>query len=841
VSFTPEQWRAVAEQFDRLHESPTDVRQAALAEFARADAAAARELEGLLAAADRTDSRLDHHAVDAFSQMIETAPSLIGRTLGAYRVTNVIGRGGMGVVFEGQHTDPQLAKRVAIKTLAIGIERPERLWRFRRERQILAGLEHPNIGALYDGGTTDDGVPYLVMEYVDGQRLDLWCDAHRLEIPQRIELFRQVCAGVQFAHSKLVVHRDLKPSNILVTEQGVVKLLDFGIAKLLTADDHDETTRGGIAPLTAAYASPEQARGENITTASDVYSLGVILYRLLTGSAPYDVDGRSPADVLRILSTQPPQVPSDDATDAHARTCGVSDARALRATLAGELDAIVLMALRKEPERRYPSVEAFSADLERYLRGLPVAARPDTFGYLARKFIGRERALVGGVTVAALALVVGSVMSMRSASVAREEATRSQRMTRYLQAIVGSADQSWWGLFRGGKDVTLREAIDSVRLRVASELPNDPRTRADLYFTLGLSYRTFNRLDVALSLFDSARILHSRSISPQSYEVARDIESYGNMLQEAGKIDSADAAFRNALARYRAMRTPPDSDITHCLVALGQILVVHQAKVDEGMPLLREAVARERASPKPRWSLLAIAENGLAGGYIQLGNGAASDSAFERAAVALQRDSARTGSDLGLLLMNWGTSVGRRGDFQRAAELKRRGLRIIYSTLGPTHYVAAVGASRVADELIHLNRIAEGRGLVDSALATHEAAAPRSLPEISYSLRLLAAYQLAAGEKQAAARTITRATALLDSVTGSRPALETNLLLVSADLHLANGQRDAARADVAKAAAIAREKLGPKHLLTTTTAKRLASLDLSQAPQPVAQGATTQR
>ncbi len=370
----------------------------------------------------------------------------------------------------------------------------------------------------------------------------------------------------------------------------------------------------------------------------------------------------------------------------------------------------------------------------------------------------------------------------------------------------------------------MREAIDSVRLRVASELPDDPRTRADLYFTLGNSYRTFNRLDVALALFDSARILHARSISPDSYEVARDIESYGNMLQESGKIDSADAAFRNALARYRAMPTPPDSDITHCLVALGQILVVHQGKVDEGMPFLREAVARELTRPKPRWSLLALAENSLAGGHIQAGNGAASDSAFERAAAALARDSARTGSDLGLLLINWGSSVGRRGEYARAADLKRRGLEIVRKTLGPTHYVAAVAESRLADELIHLQRVSEGRGLVDSALAVHEASTPRSLLEISYSLRLLAAYQLAAGEKDAAARTIRRARTMLDSVKAGRPALEANLLMVSADLNVANGRRDAARTDLQQAANVAREKLGPKHLLTVLTARRLATL-----------------
>lgn len=830
MSLNPAQWERVATEFDRLHGVPADRRREELVALAHLDAAVAAEVGSLLEAADRTDSRLDRNAFEAFAQLDASAPSFIGRRLGAYLVTRVIGRGGMGVVFEGEHTDPQFTKRVAIKTLAIGVEQPERVWRFRRERQILAGLEHPNIAALYDGGTTEDGVPYLVMEYVAGQRLDEWCDMQRLTVPQRIDLFRQVCAAVQFAHSKLVVHRDLKPSNILVTEDGAVKLLDFGIAKLLTPDDaRDETTRGGIAPLTMAYASPEQARGEEITTAADVYALGMILFRLLTGGAPYDLDGQTPAELLRILSSQPPKIPSGEVTDDHARSCGVADARPLRATLSGELDAIVLMALRKEPTRRYASVEAFSADLLRYLKGQPVQARPDTLGYRLRKFAARERALVAGVSVAVLALVGGTVFSVRAAAEARAESVRSQRMTRYLQAIVGSADQTWWGLFRGGKDVTLREAIDSVRLRVASELPDDPRTRADLYFTLGNSYRTFNRLDVALALFDSARILHARSISPDSYEVARDIESYGNMLQESGKIDSADAAFRNALARYRAMPTPPDSDITHCLVALGQNLVLHQSKLDEGMSYLREAVLREMDRPKPRWSLLAIAENSLAGGHILTGNGAASDSAFERAAAALARDSARTGSDLGLLLINWGSSVGRRGEYARAADLKRRGLEIVRKTLGPTHYVAAVAESRLADELIHLQRVSEGRGLVDSALAVHEASTPRSMLEISYSLRLLAAYQLAAGEKDAAARTIRRARTMLDSVKAGRPALEANLLMVSADLNVSNGRRDAARIDLQQAADVAREKLGPKHLLTAITAKRLAALSSDAA------------
>lgn len=379
MSLNPGQWEHVAAEFDRLHELPADQHRRQLDALVLVDAAVAAEVESLLDVAARTDSRLDRNALGSFAEFHASAPSFIGQRLGAYLVTRVIGRGGMGVVFEGEHTDPQFSKKVAIKTLAIGVEQPERLWRFRRERQILAGLDHPNIAALYDGGTTEDSVPYLVMEYVAGQRIDDWCETHRLTIPQRIDLFRQVCAAVQFAHSKLVVHRDLKPSNILVTHDGAVKLLDFGVAKLLSSDDaRDETTRGGIAPLTLAYASPEQARGEAISTAADVYALGMILFRLLTGGAPYELDGRTPVESLRILSTQPPKIPSGEVTDDHAKTCGAADASSVRATLSGELDAIVLMALRKEPTRRYASVEAFSADLLRYLKGQPVQARPDT-------------------------------------------------------------------------------------------------------------------------------------------------------------------------------------------------------------------------------------------------------------------------------------------------------------------------------------------------------------------------------------------------------------------------------------------------------------------------------
>lgn len=825
MSLTPSEWERVAAEFDRLFVAPAEIRRAAVAELAVEHPALASELEALLLAADRTDTLLDHAAMDVHAAMEASVPALIGRRLGAYLVTRVIGRGGMGIVFEGQHTDAQLAKRVAIKTLSIGVERPERLWRFRRERQILAALDHPNIAALYDGGTTDDGVPYLIMEYVSGERLDAWCEARRLPIEARLDLFRQVCGAVHFAHTKLVVHRDLKPSNILVTDAGVVKLLDFGIAKLLSPDDErDETTRGGIAPLTTAYASPEQARGEEITTAADVYSLGIVLYRLLTGNAPYDIDGRSAAEVLRILSTQEPRTPSAGITDEHARSCGASDARPLRATVSGELDAIVLMALRKEPARRYPSVDALSADLLRYLRGQPVQARPDTLWYRARKFVARERTLVAGIAIAVLAMLGGTIASLRSASIARDEARRAQRMSQYLQAVVGAADPSHYSTFRtGSTGITIEEVLDSTRSRVATDLGDDPRLRADLYWTLGGSYRTFSRYDVAAMLFDSARVLHTMTRGAQSIEVTRDIHFRGLIDQETGKADSAASRFGQALTRYRQMRAPPDTEVIDVLGSLGQSLSVQMSRPDSAVPLLRQATALERARARPRWHFLGIAESALGSALMQTFDTSASDSAHARAIAALTRDSVRSSGDLGLSLVNWGTSLGRRGLHERAVPLQRAGLARIAASLGPRHYITATGQSRLANELLQLGRIAEAKALTDSSIATLTSLVPMSASEVCYSLRVHAAVELAAGDRDGAKRTLARAWALIGQTGSSRPPLEANLLLVAADVHLADGDRAAAQLKFERADSLATAALGPNHATSRLAASRLVA------------------
>ena len=794
MSLTPAQWERIAEEFDRLHDLPTGERQRELDALAATDADVARELASLLDAADSTDSRLDGPVVGPFAEPAAIGSSYIGRTLGAYRITRVIGRGGMGVVFEGHHEDTQFAKRVAIKTLSIGVGSPEQVWRFRRERQILAGLEHPNIAALYDGGTTDDGAPYLVMEYVDGARIDTWSDTRRLTIPQRLDLFRQVCAAVHHAHTKLIVHRDLKPNNIFVTDDGVVKLLDFGIAKLLASDGTaDETVMGVSAPLTLAYASPEQLRGDDVSTSSDVYSLGVVLYCLLTGALPHDTSGRNAAQVQELVSTTPPIVPSDGVTETHADQCGVTTVTALRSVLRGELDAIVLMALRTEPTRRYASADALSADLLRYLRGMPVQARPDTVAYRLRKFAQRSRGLVVGGALALLAILTGSALALRSAATATQEARRSQRMLTFLQSVLGAADGTFGGAIRLAKDATLVDVLDSAAAHVATSFADDPLSRADLYSNLGLSLRRFNKYERVLALFDSSRVLHTRALGAGSERVARDMMLAGMLLLELNQRDTAQVMLRAAIKRYETMRAPPDSDFAFSEIALGQLLAIHQIDVVKGVALLERGLARERTRVSPRPLATSVAEASLAVALARDGKFTASDSAFARAVAALEPDSLHADQDVAVLLMNWATMLSDRDEYADAIRIRQRALVRIERALGPSHMMTATMQSRAAVDYRQVKRLREARALIDSSLAVLSRLQPPNLPEYSVALRIRGQLQIGDGQLADATRSLQQALNLVAPLERTRPDLVMDVRIVQASLLTARHDTAGAR------------------------------------------------
>ena len=423
---TPERWQQVKTLFEQALGLADGQRAAFLDAACAGDPQLHRQVEALLASDAEGEAFLESPPVGLVDGVSDPESAeegeepLIGRQIGPYRILSEIGRGGMGAVYLAERADDAYQKKVAVKLLKRGMDRAAILRRFRHEREILARLDHPHIARLLDGGTTADGLPYFIMEYVEGVPIDAYCDRQSLPVRERLKLFRTVCAAVHYAHQNLIVHRDLKPGNILVTADGTVKLLDFGIAKVLhpgpgaqAMASHDTARR----PMTPAYASPEQVRGEAITTASDVYSLGVLLYELLTGQRPYALSGHVPHEMEQAICQAEPERPSAAARrngGGHGAPSGWKD-------LAGDLDNILLMALRKEPARRYASVEQFSEDVRRHLEGLPVIARRDTGWYRATKFIRRNKVGVGAAACALAALLAGMAATAWQARLARAQ------------------------------------------------------------------------------------------------------------------------------------------------------------------------------------------------------------------------------------------------------------------------------------------------------------------------------------------------------------------------------------------------------------------------------------
>ncbi len=445
----PERWRRIDELFRTVADRPAAEREAYLTRICGGDEELRREVLELLDH-DPPESFLHEpikHAALAVTS--EPADELLGQHIGPYRLTQLIGRGGMGAVYEAVRADQQFDQCVALKLIKRGMDSDFVRDRFLRERQILASLDHPHIARLFDGGTTAEGLPYFVMEFVDGKPITDYCQRRDLPLDEKLKLFRAVCSAVQHAHQKLVVHRDLKPSNILVTADGTPKLLDFGIAKLLSPDPGEAVTRTETAVrlMTPDYASPEQVRGGAITTATDVYSLGIVLYELLTARRPHQFETYSPFEIERaICDTEAPR-PSDIAERMRAENGKVKGSRFIShlssflphpSDLRGDLDNIVMMALRKEPARRYPSVEQFSEDLRRYLSGLPVTARADTFVYRATKFVRRHRVAVVAIVLVLFSLLGGILATTLAARRAQAERARAERRFAQVRTLANT-------------------------------------------------------------------------------------------------------------------------------------------------------------------------------------------------------------------------------------------------------------------------------------------------------------------------------------------------------------------------------------------------------------------
>jgi len=522
------------------------------------------KVEELLAAHRQAENFIETPIADLNRSITDNGEPdpLLGQVIGQYKIVRPISAGGMGAVYLAERADQQYEKQVAIKLIKRGMDTDSVLRHFRHERQILASFEHPNIGRLLDGGATEAGLPYFVMEYVKGLPIDEYCDKHSLSITERLKLFRKICAAVAYAHRRTVIHRDIKPSNVLVTSDGTPKLLDFGIAKILQSGSGAEVlaTITGVRLMTPEYASPEQMRGQPVTTATDVYSLGVVLYQLLTGQKPYRLKTRTPEEISRAILEQEPQRPSSVVASASSRSsAGWKPAPQLR----GDLDNIVLMSLRKEPERRYQSVEQFSEDIRRHLHSLPVLARKDTFRYRAGKFIRRNAVATGAAALAFLTLLGGVIATSWQAHRATVEKARAERRFNDVRRLARSVLFDYHDAIKALPGATaVRERLVKDALAYLDSLSREAGGDPALQRELAAAYERVGDVRgeiYSASLGDMAGALDSyqKALRIREALVAadpRDVNNYRDLAESYTKIGSQLQATANAARGLEYLR-----------------------------------------------------------------------------------------------------------------------------------------------------------------------------------------------------------------------------------------------------------------------------------------------
>jgi serine/threonine protein kinase/tetratricopeptide (TPR) repeat protein len=678
-----------------------------------------------------------------------------GLRIGPYRVLREVGHGGMGAVFLAARADDQYQKRVAIKVVKSGAFGEDAVRHFRRERQILASLDHPNIAKLLDGGATDEGLPYIVMDHIEGQPIDRYCDAHQLPTADRLKLFRSVCGAVQYAHRNLVVHRDIKPSNVLVTTDGVPKLLDFGVAKLLNPGLSGEPlTATGLA-MTPEYASPEQARGEPITTATDVYSLGVLLYELLTGRRPYRLKSHQAVDVLRAVCEEEPERPSTavgrteelPATDGASSTLvtaeAVSQARAatpdkLQRRLKGDLDNIVMTALRKEPQRRYPSVEALSEDIRRHLQGLPVTARKSTFGYRAGKFVRRNKtAVTAAVAIAALILAFGatSVLQSRRIALERDQAARERdKAEKVAGFLVGLFKVSQPDVAQG-KEVSAREVLDRSAAKIDTELKDQPEVRATLLHTIGDVYMNLGLYDKALPLLEEALRLRRQLFPGGSVDVASTLAVLGKLYSVQDDLPRAEPLYREALAMRRRLLGNKHAEVAASLNGLA-IVLNEVGKHEDALALHREALAIRRSSYGNDDPSVLESLNSIGVVLFSTGDFAGAEKVW-REVLAAERRRGGQRPKFAIALDNLANAMLEQGNFREAEPLARESLEMRRRVYGGQDHRVAYSLVTLGTILPNLGRSEEAEAALRDALVILRKAFPRGHYTTSLALSLL--------------------------------------------------------------------------------------------------------
>jgi tetratricopeptide (TPR) repeat protein/predicted Ser/Thr protein kinase len=722
-------WERLSALLDRTLACAPDERMAFIDAECAGDSELATELKSLLAAQD-----IQHGPIESLAAALgssvgddEYAGSV---RIGPYRLVRELGRGGMGVVYLARRADGQYRREVALKLAQSPVFEKGLRDRFFAERDILARLAHRNIAALFDGGVTEEGHPYFTMEYVDGRPVDRYCDEERLDITSRVRLFLQICDAVASAHRSLVVHRDLKPNNVFVDAAGQVKLLDFGIAKLLDPLRTGDETQPAVRLFTRDYASPEQVRGALVTTASDVYSLGALLYRLLTGTMAHRFEEDTPSHVERVICDIEPAPPGVDA----------------------DLDNIVLKALSKDPARRYASVELFAQDLDHYLRGLPVAARADSAAYRAGKFVRRHRIAVAASLLVVAALVTGTVTTMVQARRAQAAAARAQRVSMLVTDLFKLAEP---GRVQGGA-ITARELLDRGTERIAVELADDPDAQATMYGVVGRLYRNLALTEPAGRALERAMELRRQTAGPNSLAFAEALNNLADLQEQRGEYAPAEKSYRDALGLRRRLGAPP-SQVAASLEGIGRVLSA-AGKHAEAQAPLAEALDMRRRHGGERGTEIVETMHELALAYLRQGNSSAGEPLF-REAVEISRRLPAVSADLRI---NGLVNLARlRHRFERkpqeAQTLYREALDLSRRWYPSGHPDIALCLSELAGALRDGGEPAEAEKLARESLAMYQQLYGAQHREVIVATERLARILTARGNVDEAARLLHQA------------------------------------------------------------------------------------
>ncbi|MEP7011585.1 MAG: serine/threonine-protein kinase [Acidobacteriota bacterium] len=713
---TPERWQLTQDLLEKALLLTGQERTDFLVRSCDGDQPLREEIEALLVIDTNLGDFIEKPLFDMHGDQGSLAA---GDQLGPWRIVREIGRGGMGAVYLAERADATYEKKVAVKLLKRGMDTDELVRRFRSERRILALLEHPHIARLLDGGSTPDGRPYLVMEYVEGRPIDAWCIEQSLSVEDRLALFEKVCRAVHFAHRNLVVHRDLKPGNILVVADGEPRLLDFGIAKLLGGDPEPFATVAAFLPMTPEYASPEQIRGEPVTTATDIYSLGVLLYRLLAGRSPYRPAAEGRAALAEAVCNQEPLRPST-VVGARAKTVAEASSaerdRHLAKRLRGDLDTIAQKALSKNPGRRYESAEQLASDIRRHLEGLPVLARPSGVGYRTSKFVGRHKIGVVFATAALLAIIGTAAVALvqrseaiREKNRAEDERKRAEWASNFINGVfeINNPSESH------GREVKAIDLLEKARKQLENS-DYQPIQSGQLHVTLGRVYSSLGQFETSKNLFSEAIDLYSQVGMKEGPQVLEATVELAQAEGDLGNDSRAEELMKQGLRLLGDSKIDENTVNTLALNNYGGLLLGTKRRNEAEKYFIR-ALAIEKQRGRLQSHAVAIALAGLGDLRSKQGRFPEAED-FYRRSLALRRlvfgepsvEVAKTMNSLATLLEKVGKD-------REAEDLYLRSITMRKTVLGPSH-------PRLGPPLSNLSRFYEERGRLEKVEAPYREA-----------------------------------------------------------------------------------------------------------------------